>query len=469
MPPPPSPASSTCSDTTLPSTSQKRPKKHPTTREKEENNEEDWALRDVIFVEDSKTVPIGHVLKVDGSYALVHFKSGPQQQGQDRAVGREEDMAALIDESRLLRLDELQVLKNGSLPKAPDCLQKTPKRVPLPDFASILSLCADAGGVQAVIREGKKISYKSFSLHSGRVEKESRFPIEMTSFLGLDPSLVSLHSGGTGDVEQMNVLRDGNGTLFPLVKDALETLKDPILLDLPPVKCLGLGVHALPHVGATQKNQVGVLVLALEQQVLMGKILRCEVEEIRTVVAALDADFGNRSGGMTLNRILLERADGNRNCFHVSATMAAPSQNSSLSTTLPSPLLPTTTNTTTATPTQPITVAAALEGIRKSFSGGASAESEENAVGFVPVQASSIPLLDLEDSNDELDSAHALNMGYKAFGSQPTSQGSNNLSSPSSPSVWDPNERIRNSQQGLKLLLGSAALEPHLHQFLGER
>lgn len=36
-------------------------------------DEEEWLLRDVIFVEDVRCVPAGRVLKVDGAYAAVRF------------------------------------------------------------------------------------------------------------------------------------------------------------------------------------------------------------------------------------------------------------------------------------------------------------------------------------------------------------------------------------------------------------
>ena len=41
-------------------------------------DEEDWALKDVVFIEDVKTVPIGKVLKVDGAYAAVRFSKDPE-------------------------------------------------------------------------------------------------------------------------------------------------------------------------------------------------------------------------------------------------------------------------------------------------------------------------------------------------------------------------------------------------------
>ena len=84
MPPPPSPASSTCSDTgsittshskqphafleqfgchegyTSPDISERQKRMAPRSDgEPERKDEEDWPLKDVVFVEDVKTVPIG--------------------------------------------------------------------------------------------------------------------------------------------------------------------------------------------------------------------------------------------------------------------------------------------------------------------------------------------------------------------------------------------------------------------------
>ncbi|XP_060590431.1 E3 ubiquitin-protein ligase UBR5-like [Ruditapes philippinarum] len=67
MPPPPSPASSTCSDHSGPVLVSSRKRKKAPTPSKEiekQKDEESWPLKDVIFVEDIKTVPVGKVLKV---------------------------------------------------------------------------------------------------------------------------------------------------------------------------------------------------------------------------------------------------------------------------------------------------------------------------------------------------------------------------------------------------------------------
>lgn len=58
--------------------------------------------RDVVFVEDVRSVPIGRVLKVDGQYAAVKF---PNTNGSDN--GKEE--ADAWHDCRLMKKDDLQV------------------------------------------------------------------------------------------------------------------------------------------------------------------------------------------------------------------------------------------------------------------------------------------------------------------------------------------------------------------------
>lgn len=113
MPPPPSPASSTCSDTGSTSTSHKRAKRVTVKGDEiEKKDEEEWPLRDVIFVEDVKSVPVGRVLKVDGAYAAVKFtnSTGPAKDStKDIKEVSSDDTINLLQDCRLLRKDDLQV------------------------------------------------------------------------------------------------------------------------------------------------------------------------------------------------------------------------------------------------------------------------------------------------------------------------------------------------------------------------
>lgn len=66
-------------------------------------DEEKWQLRDVIFVEDVRSVPTGRVLKVDGHYAAVRFPSNHTRERDSK------DVDDILQDCRLMRKDELQV------------------------------------------------------------------------------------------------------------------------------------------------------------------------------------------------------------------------------------------------------------------------------------------------------------------------------------------------------------------------
>lgn len=59
-------------------------------------------------------------------------------------------------------------------------------------------------------------------------------------------------------------LQDGNGAIYPLAKDYNSGIRDPMWLNLPPVRCLGMRVQALPNTILSQKNKAAVIVLAVE-------------------------------------------------------------------------------------------------------------------------------------------------------------------------------------------------------------
>lgn len=86
------------------------------------------------------------------------------------------------------------------------------------------------------------------------------------------------------------MLRDGNSTVYPLAKDCADSIRDPQPLDLPPVRCVAAGTLALTGTAHNLKNQAAVIVFALEQQPLMSRILKCDVEGARQILAQLEVD-----------------------------------------------------------------------------------------------------------------------------------------------------------------------------------
>ncbi|KAL4629964.1 E3 ubiquitin-protein ligase UBR5 isoform X5 [Arapaima gigas] len=335
MGPPPSPAS-TCSDTSSIASSASLPYKRrrstPAPKEEEKVNEEQWPLREVVFVEDVKNVPVGKVLKVDGAYVAVKFPGTSSSVSSQSAAPPDSDPSSLLQDCRLLRIDELQVVKTGGTPKVPDCFQRTPKKLCIPEKAEILAVNVDSKGVHAVLKTGNWVRYCIFDLATGKAEQENNFPTSSLAFLGQNERNVAIFTAGQ---ESPIILRDGNGTIYPLAKDCMGGIRDPDWLDLPPISSLGMGVHSLANLptNSTIKKKAAVIIMAVEasgscnMQALMQHVLRCDYEACRQCLAGLEQAVLLEQGPHALGALLGHRCDGNRNVLHACVSVCFPVSN----------------------------------------------------------------------------------------------------------------------------------------------
>ena len=130
----------------------------------------------------------------------------------------------------------LQVVKTGGTPKVPDCFQRTPKKLCIPEKAEILAvnvdskgqfipfknknpcslgaflcvflsvsdansnppfLCAvSSAGVHAVLKTGSWVRYCIFDLATGKAEQENHFPTSNQAFLGQSERNVAIFTAG---------------------------------------------------------------------------------------------------------------------------------------------------------------------------------------------------------------------------------------------------------------------------------
>ncbi|CAK9828628.1 E3 ubiquitin-protein ligase hyd [Anthophora retusa] len=339
MPPPPSPASSTCSDTGSITTSHKRQKRIAPRNEgePERKDEEEWQLKDVVFVEDVKTAPIGKVIKVDGCYVAVKFfsKDSKEKEIKEKDFSTSdfkdlttEELIKLLADCRLLRKDEIQVIKSSMNPRAPDCFQRTPRRVNIVEGSSdsILTIATNGQGIHAIVKNGNKLSYVVYNLSTGRYVQDCYIPADISSFFGSQPQNISLTNAGES-IECSMILRDGNNTIYPLAKDCADAIRDPNWLDLVPVLCIGASTIPIPNCSnsTNMKNQVAVVALAFDNPLLMPRILRCDYESVKQVFFNLMLDRKNNAP--QIQAILMERCDGNRNILHACISMCSPTSN----------------------------------------------------------------------------------------------------------------------------------------------
>jgi len=66
--------------------------------------------------------------------------------GSDVLAAGKDDPTSLLSDCRIFRKDDLQVVKGVSTPRVPDCFQRTPKKIILPELGQILSVAVDTQG-----------------------------------------------------------------------------------------------------------------------------------------------------------------------------------------------------------------------------------------------------------------------------------------------------------------------------------
>ena len=86
------------------------------------------------------------------------------------------------------------------------------------------------------------------------------------------------------------MLNDGNNALYPLAKDCVSSIRDPLWLDLPPIQCLDMNIVGLPNVAANCKNKAAVIALTLKPQSLIPLVLRCDLERVRLLLHSLEKE-----------------------------------------------------------------------------------------------------------------------------------------------------------------------------------
>lgn len=287
-----------------------------------------------MFVEDTRSVPIGRILKIDGHYAAVRFPTSSAGGSAAGSGAESKDDADAWQDCRLMKKEDLQTVKSATASRVPDCFQKTPRRVSITTSTGgiadtapqqILTISVDTKGIHAIVRTGSKLHYCLHNLNTGRLEHDSIFPTDINAFLGLSQNNVSLTCANETN-DSVLVLRDGNSAIYPLVKDCLDAIRDPQwLLDLQPIKCLAATTITLNSVGANMKSQVAILALVPEQQLLMQRILRCDYKGFKQILNQMEANVADSKTQITAT--LNERCDGNRNIVHACVSMCSPTSN----------------------------------------------------------------------------------------------------------------------------------------------
>ncbi|XP_048590266.1 E3 ubiquitin-protein ligase UBR5-like isoform X2 [Nematostella vectensis] len=425
---------------------------------------EEWELKNVIFVEDKQNIPVGKVLKVDGAYAAVRFPVKDSSSSQPTAPSGnpvEEaqltgQLLQLLQETRLLRKDELQLVKSSAANKIPDCIQRTPKALSVPTGCKVLSLTVNCKGVHVLLKTSTGVRYALYSLASSKPEPGGGLPADCASFLGQRGSRdIQMYSTGC---DSLIMMTDTNGALFPLSRNFLGTIKDPSWIDLPPVQCLGVGVTSLRP--GLDCKLTAVVVMVLEPQKLMSYVLACDYEGIQKFLDSLEASSDILDTSSLVESALLERCDGNRNILHTCISMCFP-------TSAHEPDTPSSSAAGASQSTPPVSRAGVREVMQRAFSLGLSSSGRLEGDDDAPIPTLHWPpdppgdcratiqriSQQVEDSNSE----------------ELPPLASSTPAGPSSASTEEPLTKQAKALKCLRLLCDSKALAPFLLQLLSAK
>lgn len=311
---------------------------------------------------------------------------------------------------------------------------------------------------------GQQLQYCLFNLNGSRIGKPSIFPTDISSFLGKSQQNISLICAGDSP-ESILVLRDGNKTIYPLSKDCLEAIRDPTWMDLPPISCLAAApVTISSSSSANAKTQVTLVVLATEQQLLMPKIMQCDVEGVKYLLQQLSGDLKSQ-----VPAVVQECTDGNRNILHAVVSQCSPVTNKDTE-----PDLRTKTPSTSAgaklvleclNPISPLSRASGNihDLMRRSSSTSALSSNDVHMPTSGAADDNSINLSywgnEYEGGNScDEDSLSGLHMHKSSSQSQSQDV-----------YVSDPAERRTNAMMSVQLICESAAFQPHLRQLLSAK
>ncbi|KAF5401972.1 hypothetical protein PHET_04640 [Paragonimus heterotremus] len=386
--------------------------------------EEDWCLSDVIFLEDGRTQPVGIVLKVDGNIAAVKFLkdqeraclasncpyspvcslvssiTSPGSATQSASMNLTSlsihqtvsanalattafpDPMAWVNDCRLLRKDDLTIVRYADCARVPEFIQRTPRRIfayphqsrataleakssgksssastPTAFRSKLLAIAPENNRVHVIVDQSshpsrQQLAYQVYNL-SGKMLAHHKLPPAGGAVQSASEAATAPGISLVCPAEHPLLLRDATGLVYPFIPTSRsggshETLSNFPLLDLPPVQCasffwlrsgrtgttgttastnaaqsLTTGRQGLKYYSEQPSSTNCLLGLVIVQDLtLMQHVLRANYSQLERVLSP-DCEAPSEVN----QRLASEMVDGRRNLLHVAVTMCAPQSN----------------------------------------------------------------------------------------------------------------------------------------------
>ncbi|KHN70778.1 E3 ubiquitin-protein ligase UBR5 [Toxocara canis] len=316
-----------------------------------------WALNDVIFIHEESSQDTAIVKIVDGAYCGIVYKSaaardikapkaptssGGMEQSEDSQQQQELDLAKI----RLMRKDDLVVISPTSkTPRSPENFQNQLQKVPLPAWLSVRklhSVTVDNTGLRILVEKRGRVHLVRVSVF-GKLLTDHLLPMNSSALYGVAQCAPQLDNYGD---ESLVVIRDGNGSVVPMCRDAVGGFREPVYFGMPPIHRFAIGLRPPEHSAETggggasssggsssrQVTRTAVFVTLVAPSPssthpripsLMQTVLYCDAKGVEAVLDALKKE----SVDTIAAEVAHSRCDGNRNILHAAVMNAFSSTN----------------------------------------------------------------------------------------------------------------------------------------------
>ena len=189
-----------------------------------------WHCKDIIFLDEPEfhSSP-GHVVKIDGNFAVVSFPETNSESSKENLVN--------ISSCRVVKKEDLIIHKSAHYQKGPLCVSFVPKKLTLRPDCTPISIAANNRGLHMLYIQNSIPKLGIISLDNSRIENIQYFPHSLSSYF-LQKDQLILSPGSTNHFQPLYFIQDVRGNLLPLIKTQSNTFKDVPYIPLPPVRAL---------------------------------------------------------------------------------------------------------------------------------------------------------------------------------------------------------------------------------------
>uniref|UniRef100_A0A1I7Y3X2 UBA domain-containing protein n=1 Tax=Steinernema glaseri TaxID=37863 RepID=A0A1I7Y3X2_9BILA len=204
-----------------------------------------WSLNEVTFIHEEKSNDSAIVKLIDGAYCAVVYKKndGTEKEG-------DEDLKNL----RLMRMDDLVVVSPNKTPRSPECFQKSFVKIPTHEALGgtrIISTVVDDTGVRILCEKRNRLHLLRISI-LGKLFSDHTLPWYGPAFegCGKQPEVANF-----GD-EFFLMIRDGNGCLVPMLRNAVGGYREPAYLASSNITHFSIGLRHLEITPPLSSNTI---------------------------------------------------------------------------------------------------------------------------------------------------------------------------------------------------------------------